>query len=219
MKSSLDMRKMTEKHRRWKAAGPVARRAGLREMARPIFQVVSQKGPRDTNRYVRAYMVASNELGIGLAIPAVKPGHFANEFLPMLRRQVAYWEMRDEQYRRENRTHQKYYRKIQARLMKAREQLQKWDETSIIIFGRASRAQGGGATLTRAVSRVFGGEGRFIDHDHLTFIQIVNKEPHARIVEARIFPEAKQLLSGKAARTVGLKAIKGAHLRVLKAAA
>jgi len=208
--SKTDISKMLAKHRKILEAGPEARRAGLRELATPVLRQVESLAPRDTQRYVRAYMQAGQELGVPVAVPQVVKGHFADEFLPRLKAQLSYWMTRQRQYENAGRTREKYYRKILRRVNQCRTQLERWDPSAIIVFGRH------GKTVTRAISQVYGGAGRFVDVGSRTFLQLTNKEPHARIVESRHFPMREILKSGKA---VGLAKAKREHLKAIKAAA
>ncbi|MGE3175865.1 MAG: hypothetical protein AB7O32_00230 [Vicinamibacterales bacterium] len=209
IKSRVNVSGVRAKARRAAAAGPQARRAAIREMLRPVLGVVEQQAPRDTQRYVRAYAIAGVDLGVPLAVPPVRPGRFAEDFLPKLRKQYEYWQMRQNQYIAANRTHQPYYRKIVRRVERARIELERWDPTAIIILGRGKR-------ITRAVDKVYGGRGRFLEVGDKTFAELRNQEPHARIVEARIF-RMREILRN-AGRAVGLARAKRAHLRELRAA-
>lgn len=214
-RGKTDISKMLAKHRAIVNAGPKARQAALREVAGPILAAVEAQAPRDTNRYVRAYMQAANQIGVGKAEPPVQEGKFAEEFLTRLETQVSYWQTRYNQYVNAGRTKERYFRKIEKRLTKAREQLQKWNPSAIIIFGR--RSAKGGNTLTRAIGEVYGGEGRFVESGNRTFLQLVNKEPHARIVETRHF--GMRSLLNRATKGTGVSRAKAAHLKVLKAEA
>jgi hypothetical protein len=207
-RGKTDISKMLAKHRRLAAAGPEARRAALREMLKPVLAEVEAKAPRDTNRYVRAYMQARLGLGIPGVIPGVEKSEFLETVVWRLRRQLGLWEARMEYMRREGRTDEKYYRKVVRNVERLREMGAKYTDSSIVIFGR-------GEQIHRTISTIYGGEGRFVDLGNRTFAQLINREPHARIVESRHF--AMRQLLYRQGKNVGLARAKAAHLRELKA--
>lgn len=172
----------------------------LRDQAREFVQFVVTAAPKDTNRYARAWAMAGNAAGLGpFPVPEVRESRFWAQNRERLLNQVNrmqdsvdFWtriiaERYDKQGRR-GKWRSDAVRKLaraERRLRRAREELEKFmraEGGAAILIGRAGKA--GNLKLT-VRHKIYGGTGREFMVAGRTFIQLHNREAHARIVERR----------------------------------
>lgn len=171
-----------------------ARTAALKTLAERMIVYIVRTGPRDTNRFVRAYAMAGNDLGLGpFVAPPIRPGRYQAN-VRRLRSQWRKWAYIVERYEAEGRTHYKGVKKtgpdrgyqkakrLRDRAAKSLEQLLEAGEGSgaIVIGGR--RGAKGLSQLASVRTKVYGGQGAWIISDGRTLARIHNLEPHASIV-------------------------------------
>jgi hypothetical protein len=206
----VDASRLHSRLARYKANTPAAANAALTAMLAPAVAELVRSAPRDTNRYAAAWAQAANAAGLGpIGVPEIVAGHFAAKALPRLKSQAAFWQRIVERYERQGRTSDKWYRKAVRTLERANEELAKWDEAAVIIFG------GKGRNLKVTVrNKVYGGTGRrILRGDGRVAYFLHNKEPHASIVEARARGLATVLAK---LRTLGVRRGRAAFVRELK---
>lgn len=196
---TVETKKAREKIRRVLQSGPSARRAAVVAMVRAIMQRVEVAAPRDTNRYVRAWMQAANMAGVGpFAVPNVVPAKHRDAIYEAILEQERFWGMIVQRYESQRR-YDKWYRQAQKKLERAREQIRKFFESEEADGGMIAmnlRINRGGkpgygqwgfgkgmAKEIRILNKVYGGEGRLLEGSHSTTVHLRNKEPHASIVE------------------------------------
>lgn len=74
------------------AARPAARAVAAREMAGHIIRYIDQHGKRDTNRYVRGWIMAGNDAGVSrIPVPVVKKSGRHDKFVEALMEQALFW--------------------------------------------------------------------------------------------------------------------------------
>lgn len=176
---------------------PGARREILIEAGRFAMEHVRDHAPRDTNRWVAAMMQAGNQAGLGpLPVPEILPSKFGAQALRRLTSQVKFWEWVTRAYEKAGRTGERYYARASFRLNSSRRELDRWDERGVFIGIRSGLRLG--IRLRRAVSEVFGGEGRILMQRRITVLVIHNKEPHANLVERNTRTWGKAVAAAKA---------------------
>lgn len=222
---TVDTRQGREKVRGFLQRGPAARRAAVVAMVRAIMERVHTTAPRDTNRYIRAWMQAANMAGVGpFPVPKVIPAKHRDAIYEALREQERFWGMITQRYESQRR-YDKWYRQAQKKWERAREQLRKFLESEeadgavIAINLRINRGGKPGygqwglgrgmAKEIRILNKTYGGEGRLIDLPGSTTVHLRNKEPHASIVEhnQRVVARAYAAFRG-----TGLRQVKTAYL-------
>jgi len=169
-----------------------ARRDALGVVVEQFVRVLVREGPRDTNRFVRAYQQAANDLGLGpfLVLDVVPGKDVARR--ERLVRQLRKWSAIVELNERAGRTTYKgvkrtgpdknYLRAVRLRDRAAKE-LAEFAENSLVIGGR--RGSRGVGQLATVRTKIFGGKGRWIEAGGDLFAEVRNLEPHARIVQRR----------------------------------
>lgn len=171
-------------HRGLKADQRQTRQRAAVAAAAEVVRAVVALAPRDTNRYVRAYGMAVNELGGGVGVPPLAETKYS-AFLVRLERQVRKWRSRVERYEGQNRQRERGYLQALNQLYRAEEQLRQWSPTAVVVWGRGGRSETAASSLIRAFGREFGGEGYLVDTPAGAEVVLRNREPHARIVEQR----------------------------------
>lgn len=173
-----------------------ARQQALRVLTERAVRYIIANAPRDTNRFVRAYQQAGNDLGVGpfVLVPIESGRYMAN--VRRLRRQVALYDFRVRAYVNADRMYYKGVKKsgLDKGYVKAKKQLDRAeaelaklleageDSGAIVIGGRRKAKSTSLSRLATVRTTVYGGEGRWLVGPDLTAARIVNREPHARLV-------------------------------------
>lgn len=109
-----------------------ARRQGVELVVRALVQSIDGRAPRDTNRYVRGWLIAGRMTGVSLPLPPLKASKYHEAYIILLERWVATCErqvrhfegQRDYLYPRGRpRTGGRAYDRLLARIERARERL------------------------------------------------------------------------------------------------
>lgn len=211
--SRVNYQRMVAAHRRMRAALPAARVAMVRGMVSQIIGTAARIAPRDTNRYVRGWIVAGKMVGVtDVPLPVIRESKYSKEYIARLIEQQQKFEAQVARvdgliyawYDKPGRRRRGYYNRLlaertrwQQRADRAREETEKFIRaTGAIVIGvgvnvvggkvTGSLVRGGGRKISVTVrDRVHGGRGRVIMSDGRCVIILHNMEPHARIVEAK----------------------------------
>lgn len=209
---------------------PAGERAVAEVAARALRVMIAKaKAHSDTNRYVRGWELAHNQLpGVApVGVSAVKPSRLTDQLQKRLEKQADYWR---EQQRRWDRNianyetrqgHERWasYRqalrtqaKVREIAARAQQELDTFKNSpgAILVGGRAgkSRYRLGALATTRAIP--LGGYSRLYDSPTGWVADIRNREPHARIVEygGKTAPARLVVRTGLAAvRTIGARRV------------
>jgi hypothetical protein len=189
---------------------------------------VAETSRRDTNRFVRGWLIAMKMVG---PIPAMVPGvqassRHADYVLKLIlernavKRELVSVESAIDWWFRNNPTRQNspYYRKMLARRNKLlfwKERLEeevrlatKYDD---LIFMDAERGKRNFSTVR---VKIFGGRGRMVRNGNFMLVRYHNLEAHTTIVERRDKILARALGEMK---TVGAQRMKAAGVRAMRA--
>lgn len=188
--------------------------AGL-EVARSgadhFVEFMVEKAPRDTRRYVRAWVQAGNQAGLTRRpVPPLQESRWQAQFLDALERQIerhvdrinTLQGMLDRWYYSKGRPlgswARRKQREIERRtryLIKAVEHLRRFQNASapVLFFAGAEAAQFSGTGIWRDVRRrastirdkVYGGRGAVVEEGGEARIVLHNLEPHVTLVERR----------------------------------
>jgi PAS domain-containing protein len=192
------------------------REEAVESAAEGAIEFVADLAPRDTNRYVRAWIMAARAVGLRAPpLPPLRPSAEHGRAMRRLARLTAsaerrlakdtrareFWHNvytnRYERTGRKGRWRNDALRKVGAadrRMAKAAEVVQRYREvagvlerspTGVIIWGRRPGKRGHGlSTVPRVIEREFGGTARReVGRNGEPTIKLINREPHARIVE------------------------------------
>ncbi len=184
----IDSRVFRRKIRDAVRASPEARRAGLVLMGRSVANVIVRHSPRDTQRFVRSFVMAGNEAGVlTMPLPKLVPSRYLadhqNRLLRQYRKLVGflvtwYGDVHFPTRRKPDR----WFHRLREAMLKAERQLAEMTETAILIGGRRSGVLSRLATVRR---EEHGGTGRWLDYAGRTYLELRSLEPHAAIVESR----------------------------------
>lgn len=191
-----------------------SRVAGLQALVRPALSRAVMAAPRDTNRYVRAWIQAGNQAGVlEMAVPPVRESRFVEQNEERLKAQeLRYRRQLDRakgrwirwqnivirRYEAVGRTRGRWYQDAKNKLRKAEQDYQQ----ALKVWTRASeeldklQSHRGQAivifgnskkrSLTITVRpKVYGGTGRVYSSPDRAVMVLHNREPHASIVESR----------------------------------
>ncbi len=180
-----------------------ARRDAVTHDGRLIIRVIERIAKRDTNRYVRAWLQAGNQAGLGpFTVPAVQKSKHWEEFLAKLEEQIKHFNdvaakkrrLIDAWYTSKGRRLDSYGRKLESDAVKAEwrasrayEELGKFVKSpSALYFGATAYVERGNQrTLSTVRGTIYGGAGSIVTTNGRTVLTLHNKEPHATIVERR----------------------------------
>lgn len=228
----VDTTRLLAKLERANAATPSAAREALRIIIADTATKVVRLSPRDTQRYVRGWTMAFADVGVKNLPPVTvrKSRDFGRQLMRLVR-QAELWERRAEAKRQmlqswyfdKGRELDRFAMSQQAQLAKleeiarrAREELNKFLEAreAAIVIGRSNGAWGKRNLITTR-PRLYGGDGVWIVTKERVIVRLRNKEPHARIVEAR---SKVMFKATTAARSMGVRNARDHFARaVLKA--
>lgn len=214
----VDISKLRRRLRAAGAARANAASAAMAVMVQTLGENLAVNSPRDTNRYVRGWMQAATQAGAkGLPQPQLQPSRFRSVQETALKRQYIFWNTKAEIRQRwltkwwysrgldpaESRLGRKAeseYQRFRKRADKAR---QEWldfivAKDPVIVIGRTlgnrgvrGKADAGGRALITIRREVYGGTGAVVIRRDRIDAYLHNREPHARIVEARHHTFAK----------------------------
>lgn len=180
-RSALSMRDLSAAHRR-----------ALESAVGPAMAEAARRAPRDTGRYRRGAAMAANAAGQSLAVPEVRSSRFAQRYRRILEDQIFDFErdlseatiaeasstatgVRRERLR-------KRIERARKRIQRAREELAAFEAsggTAVVMVA------GKGRRLTTVRARLYGGSASFRSREGESTLAARNREPHARLVEAR----------------------------------
>lgn len=182
---------------------PEASKAQLRQITTSLMRRIAVTAKRDTNRYVRGFLMAGRDLGSQEFIPPVVASKYAERIRDLIESQkdrlgfllgkltrelnamypngrpknprtTTYADM----FKRE-RELTKLYEKSKIELERLN---QGGDSTLLIGFLGSGNAQSGRKLLT-VRNKIYGGVGRYIESRGTVYAVVINKEPHANILE------------------------------------
>jgi len=161
--------KMKQAHARIRQAAPAARVAMIRQHARSIVHGLASLSPRDTNRYVRGWIIAGKMVGVGdVPLPVIKESKYKREYIEAMLAQIERLEGKVQAidgliwawYEKPGRRKAGYYHKLEDRkrvaehrVSKARDVLRRYiDRTDSIVMGVGinTRQLKGGGTRVRS---------------------------------------------------------------------
>lgn len=193
---------------RLRAALPASALAGAQAIANEGVRQLEVVSPRNTQRYVRAWLDAGNRAGLGpFVLPPIRPDRYAKLYRRYLLYQVSQFERIVRDNMRQGRT-DRAASTARRRLAAAKRELSRYRPDSIVIGLQIFAGRRGGERYVRFGTRpvvtvrhkVYGGEGRSAMVGSDAVVSLKNLEPHARLVERR-FSIVKRL--ERAARSVG----------------
>ena len=210
----VDRRGLQRKLRAMASASPAARESAVKVMAGEVVRRVLLSGPRDTNRYLRGWAQAGNAAGVGpFFVPPLKAASWGVTILRRLTEHERFWQRIVARYERQGRS-DKWARRAQRDLEKAREQIRRFHDTAggaVIGFNIIG---GGRAPTVR--HKIYGGAGRVVRIGEKTVVELHNKEAHASLVEWRY---GTMRSASRAFRGVGLRTGGRAYIRKMEEAA
>lgn len=207
--SRVDISRLRKRLGAANAARANAASAAMAVMVQTLGENLAVNSPRDTNRYVRAWIQAATQAGAkGLPEFPLRPSRFRSDQERALRRQVDFWKQKLEKQRRwiegwwhsqdrdpskdklgrkAVRDFERYQRLYEQAERELREFLSARDP--VIVIGRdnvrGKDPEKGGRRLITIRRQVYGGSGAVVIRRDRVEAVLVNKEPHARIVEAK----------------------------------
>jgi hypothetical protein len=217
------------------ATDPRRRRRFVIDAAGLVMRRVVAVAPRDTARFVRAFCQASNQAGLGpMSEPALVASRHAARIFELISSQHEAAVLRVKKLEKHKeawypggppkRSRTGYYRelvkKIEAAKKKAlrtRTELHRLEEggDATLMMGFLSGQTQRGRSMLTVRHKVYGGVGRVISMNGATIVEIINREPHARLVERRtgVLRYAASVVRG----ALGLKVYTAAYLARLAA--
>ncbi|MBS0186697.1 MAG: hypothetical protein JSS51_01425 [Planctomycetes bacterium] len=178
----IDRTQWDARLRRIKTRRALARREVVIEAAKLVARRAYAAAPVDTGRFRKNLAEAANAAGVGpIPVSTTKRSRYAEIYLGRLVEAVSYWTMRDEQYQRENRTNQPFYRKILRKRARAELELRRVEQTNdaIVVGGLYGQKD------PTVRYKHYTGTGRIYDTSTATVVEIHNTEAHATFVESR----------------------------------
>lgn len=243
MKVTIDDRRMRQRLAGLSKTAPDAARIFAAVMACEVLRFAIVHGPKDTNRYVRAWQQAHNAAARwtdGRVSPwtvfALKESKYHRQNYHRLEQQFrkyGQW-LRNIRagirYMESKPNHQEWpsYRKAKANEARLEELQRRADQqlaaidqspdgkSAIVIGGRKTKDDFALTRMARASVQVYGGDARLIRTGNRVFVESRNREPHAAITERRT-----KLISSamKASRAVGLRSASAGYIAKLRAGA
>jgi hypothetical protein len=193
--------------KRFVAAGKqgvgVARRQGVRTYVQLLMSQVGIIAPRDTGRYVRAWYDAANQTNaVNLALPVINASKYEEEYAATLAEALRRAKLSRDYFEKRldvlypngvpKRGDTPAFRQLTAGKRRAAKRIEtlaryldnfeKASGTSIVIGGLF---RGKGKLKPKVSHRVYGGRGQILDGANKSVVVLVNKEPHANLVERR----------------------------------
>lgn len=185
---------------------PEASKAQLRQITTSLMRRIAATAKRDTNRYVRGFLMAGKELGaeVGL-IPSVQPSKYAERIRELIQDQIATYaerlrvvqeqidwmyplgppkKPRTTQYAEMFVMKQKWEKLLERSIAEVEKLNKGGDSTLLIGFLHSGQAQKGRKLIT-VRHKIYGGAGRFVDSHGTVYAVVINKEPHAKILEKK----------------------------------
>lgn len=198
-----DFAKLSAKFEKAEQSLPRARAAYTRYVGNVFASHVSRHAPRDTNRWVRAQNQAANQAGLGpYEVPELKVSDRYERFVDVIQNQLAsaegrlkQWRARERAYIAAGRTKEKYFRRIKREIRAAVKRFQSAErehdrlmdamaeDNKSLIFIAGRKRKRGGRGVARVLVEAAGGVGSFVNDADRSVVVLVNREPHARLVE------------------------------------
>ena len=223
-------------------ATPNARTVAMGEVAKAMVQALVWNSRRDTNRYVRGWILAGRGAGVtGFGLPTLKDSSRRDEFIGVLENQVLRVQSslnrllatRAWMYERVRpvATHHRRPRpkpglkkldreiaRTRKLLERAQEELAKFtgNKASILIGGYRGKNSGQRRLKATVREKVYGGEGSITQVGEATVLRLHNKEPHAQILEWKYGTLRKAEIAAKA---IGARRAGRAYMAKLREAA
>lgn len=235
----VDTRVMDAKLAKLRSNRLDARREGTAVAANEVIRFVVTRAPKDTNRYVRGWQKAQNDIARGsstvapIPLDVIKPSRYAAQIRTRIAKQASYWtgvRVRLEQqlsavdkagFKRESPRGVRALKRLEkVRVIeeRAREMLRWMNENpdgathAILIGGKRRLNPYTLGRLARIDAKFHGGYARFAHTATATFVEVKNLEPHANIVEARTRLMRSAL---GASRSIGLQQVRGVYIKQL----
>lgn len=176
------------------------------ELGGAVARLIAERSKQDTGRYVRAWQEAHNQLpGISpIPLTPLRPSRYYVQQESRLRQQLSKWEpiLRMWEARvssmEKHPNHQRWlsYRKtvrtrdkVRALVERAREEEANIraaaSGAAIVIGGKKTKSPLAKSSLTRVITRFYGGRARIVKLGGAHLAEVANLEPHARIVAQR----------------------------------
>lgn len=228
----VDASQLLAKLERARVATPLAARGALEVMLQDVAMKVVRGAPRDTQRYIRGWTMAFNDVGVkGLPPVMLRKSRQYGKQLMMLVKQAELWEKRaaakrgqlQAWYLDKKRPLDRYGVRLEKQVIKleeiarrAREEVQRFTSARepVILIGRSS-GEWGKRHLATTRTKVYGGDGLWIVTSERVLVRLRNREPHARIVESK----TKVMWNAMtAARTLGARNARDHFARAVAAA-
>lgn len=220
----VDTTRFQARMRQIRRMTPAARQEALGEVVGLVSRVAQATLRHDTNRNRRGWAMAHNAadaalrgaLGGPVPVPALTASRRAKSNLARLVKRKTYLQRLLRSWYGDSgagpttRKPDRWHGKLVAALRKVEEQLQNYDEYSLIIGPRASAGLSAWANILR--HKVYGGTSRIVQHGERTLVTLHNLEPHSSIVESR---DRDWRAALRLARMAGLARISKAFVRRL----
>lgn len=215
---------------------PEASKAQLRQITTSLMRRIAVTAKRDTNRYLRGFMMAGKDLGATEFVPPIVASKYAARIRDLIESQKDRRGFLLGKSKRELKamypdgkpknprtpTYDYMYEQVQRReklYEKSKRELERLnqggDTTLLIGFLGSGNAQSGRKLLT-VRNKIYGGVGRYIESRGTVYAVVINKEPHAKILEKkyRTFGNA---LSAVRSSVVGLDVRRQPFTRAMRA--
>lgn len=204
---------LSRAHQAMRHAGTAALPVMVRAIAGHVIHAAASISPRDTNRYIRGWIIAGKMVGVtDVPLPVIRESKYSKEYIARLIEQQQKFEAQVARvdgliyawYDKPGRRRRGYYNRLlaertrwQQRADRAREETEKFIRaTGAIVIGvgvnvaggkiTGSFVRGGGRKISVTVrDRVHGGRGRLFVNERRAVMLLHNLEPHAAIVERR----------------------------------
>lgn len=179
---------------------PVALRVAARALGEEFCKYMIDSAPRDTNRYLRGWLLAARQAGILIPTPGLNVSSRRDRFIAQLQRQLAVRERRLKNLlfqkrvwydQKPERSKDGYYTqylvpeipKVEKSIKQAQRILKQASGSDHFIF-IPSRLDATRVTDT-VRTRIYGGEGRLVQDEHSVRVDMRNLEIHARFLERK----------------------------------
>lgn len=198
--TTLDVSVLQRRLNALRAAMPEINRNATLEMNALIAQRVAETSPRDTNRFVRGWLLAAKDVGpVGVAVPAVNASSRHDQYVRYLEKEfkrlsrdrdglkalIDLWYTSKPTRSRNTPAYAQMtskLRKIEKWMQRVAEEIQKAKgDESALLFDK----ERGGRNYSTVRTGVHGGKGRITLFEDRTFVTWHNLEAHATIIERK----------------------------------
>lgn len=223
----IDTARALQKLKTMGAASVEAEPIVMRELLRVFIEGINEIAPRDTNRYIRGWLLAANDVGLKVPVVPLEPNSRRTEYLAKLAEQIdsldkqiegiekrleLWYERKGRRLGAWGRKRKSELRKLRRRRVRAGEELDKALGTEYFSYfdaGSAFEAKNK-RKLSTVREKIYGGKGEMFTAGGQLFVRLTNMEPHANIVEKRRRPRdrAMERVRGSGLRRAGRAYIK-----------